>query len=59
MMAYLKAVVITGLIVAGFLAISSLIFLLWPLLMRATVFGIVLSVIKNNPPSYLLGGVHI
>lgn len=51
MMAYLKAVVITGLIFASFLAISSIIFLLWPLLMIAMVFGIVLSVIKNKPPS--------
>ena len=51
MMAYLKAAVITGLIIAGFLAISSIVFLIWPILMIAMIFGIVLSVIKNKPPS--------
>ena len=50
MIANLKAVIITGLVVAGFMAISFLAFLIWPLIMVAIIDFIVLTIIKNKPP---------
>ena len=51
MIANLKAAIITGLVIAGFMAISFLAFLIWPLIMVAIIYFIVLTIIKNKPPS--------
>ena len=51
MMTTLIAVIITGLVIAGFMAISFLAFLIWPLIMVAIIYFIVLTIIKNKPPS--------
>ena len=51
MMEYLKAAFITGLVIAAFLAISFLAFVIWPLIMVAIIFFIALTIIKNKPPS--------
>ena len=59
MMINLKAVIITGLMIAGFMAISFLAFLIWPLIMVAIIYFIVLTIIKNKPPREFLGGFHI
>ena len=50
MITNLNAVIITGLVIAGFMAISFLAFLIWPLIMVALIYFIVLTIIKNKPP---------
>lgn len=50
-MAYLKAAVITALVVAGFLAISALIAVIFPVLIIGAVFYGILMIIKFKPPS--------
>ena len=51
MIANLKAAIITGLVIVVFMAISFLAFLIWPLIMVAIIYFIVLTIIKNKPPS--------
>lgn len=51
MMAYLKAAIITALVIAGFLAVSALIAVIFPVLIIAAVFYAVLVIIKFKPPS--------
>ena len=50
MIANLKAAIITGLVIAGFMAISFLAFFIWPLIMVVIIYFIVLTIIKNKPP---------
>lgn len=49
-MIYLKAAVITFLVIAGLLAITTLLAILWPIMIIAALFFAVVCVLKVNTP---------